>query len=84
MRISKNSKKELGYDGIDNTIDEKITKQILAKAFFDLMDGCNNAYDIQYSTGLQIERCEEIFDLYQELVIIGEKDRFEFNQWENV
>lgn len=63
---------------------EKITKQELASAFFSLMDGCRNANEIYCNTGILIGKCEEIFNLYKKLVVIGKEDKFEFSKWKNI
>lgn len=37
---------------------------ILCKAFVDVLDGCKGPHEIQEQTGLPMERCEEIYNLY--------------------
>jgi hypothetical protein len=41
---------------------EKFT--IAEESLLDIMDGCKGWYDIQEKTGLDDERCQEIYDYY--------------------
>ena len=42
----------------------KIDYDILLNAFIDVLDGCSAWEDIQYNTGLSIDRCMEIERLF--------------------
>lgn len=44
----------------------------LKKAFVDLLDGSSSWYVIHYNTGLPKKRCEELSQIFAE--IIAEKD----------
>lgn len=45
-------------------------------AFKDVMDGCRGPHEIQENTGLSLERCKEIYNLYTHIdaLIKAEKD----------
>lgn len=40
----------------------------LRKAFLDLLDGCKGPHEIMEQTGLPIERCQEIYQLFLRLL----------------
>jgi hypothetical protein len=52
--------------GTENYI-HKDDFDILKNAFLDILDGTNDYFEIQYLTGLDFKRCEEILSIAKSL-----------------